>query len=366
MATAEELLAAAVSAAADKTLVIDNDLRTIQIPPSVKNLGVESDDGVLQLHFRMPATYCGLDLTTFQIRVNYLNAKGESDKYPVKDAVAADGSITFSWRVSRFAASHKGAVKFIVCLKNKDAAGVVTEEFNTTLASLPVLEGLETSEAVVQENPDIIEAMLSRLDSLEANADATNCHINYVESMDPANKATLRDLATGNHVLYGYFSPFPGSGSTLILDNALVHVYREDGGSYVSWMAADGDVDVCEILVDAAAAYGHTYNRTKVKMMDVHALLQAGVAAARVADVTLLAADWVGEDNPYSQVVTIDGITANSQVDLTPNVEQLAIFYDKSLAFVTENENGVVTVYAIGQKPQNDYVIQATITEVST
>ena len=45
-------------------------------------------------------------------------------------------------------------------------------------------------------------------------------------------------------------------------------------------------------------------------------------------------------------------------------MEQLAIFYDKSLALVAENEGGVVTVYAIGQKPENDYTIQATITEV--
>ena len=86
--------------------------------------------------------------------------------------------------------------------------------------------------------------------------------------------------------------------------------------------------------------------------------------AARIGEVTLLASDWVGETNPYSQVVEIEGVTENSQVDLTPSVEQLMIFYEKDIAFVTENENGVVTVYAIGQKPQNDYTIQVTITEV--
>jgi hypothetical protein len=85
----------------------------------------------------------------------------------------------------------------------------------------------------------------------------------------------------------------------------------------------------------------------------------------RIADVTLLASGWEGDASPYSQIVAIDGITANSQVDLTPNVEQLAIFYQKDLAFVTENEDGVVTVYAIGQKPENDYTIQVTITEVA-
>lgn len=89
-----------------------------------------------------------------------------------------------------------------------------------------------------------------------------------------------------------------------------------------------------------------------------------GGGTARIADVELLASKWQGSTHPYSQVVSIPGVTEFSQVDLTPSVEQLAIFYNKDLAFVTENEDGVVTVYAIGQKPAKDYTIQCTITEV--
>lgn len=85
---------------------------------------------------------------------------------------------------------------------------------------------------------------------------------------------------------------------------------------------------------------------------------------ARIGEVVLLASAWTGSDGLYSQVVSIDGVTNRSQVDLTPSVEQLVVFHDKDLTFVTENDNGVVTVYAIGQKPTNDYTIQVTITEV--
>ena len=91
----------------------------------------------------------------------------------------------------------------------------------------------------------------------------------------------------------------------------------------------------------------------------------AAIFAARIGEIELLANDWVGNNNLYSQVVEIAGVTENSQVDLTPSVEQLAVFYEKDLAFVTENEGGIVTVYAIGQKPVNDYIIQVTITEVA-
>lgn len=85
---------------------------------------------------------------------------------------------------------------------------------------------------------------------------------------------------------------------------------------------------------------------------------------AIISEVTLSASAWTGNNSLYSQVVSIEGVTEKSQVDLTPSVEQLVVFYEKDLTFVTENENGVVTVYAIGQKPTNDYTIQVTITEV--
>ena len=92
--------------------------------------------------------------------------------------------------------------------------------------------------------------------------------------------------------------------------------------------------------------------------------LKNTIKTAKIGEVTLLADAWVGEGNLYAQVVEIAGVTENSQVDLTPDVRQLAVFYEKDITFVTENEDGVVTVYVIGQKPINDYAIQVTITEV--
>ena len=85
----------------------------------------------------------------------------------------------------------------------------------------------------------------------------------------------------------------------------------------------------------------------------------------RLVDVDLYADAWQGSESPYSQIVQIEGVTINSKVDLQPSVEQLSVFHNKDLAFTTENEDGVVTVYAIGDKPSIDYTIQATVTEVS-
>lgn len=80
--------------------------------------------------------------------------------------------------------------------------------------------------------------------------------------------------------------------------------------------------------------------------------------------VTLLASAWVGEGDLCSQVVEVPGVTAHTKVDLQPTAEQLAEFHYKVLAFVAENDNGVVTVYSIGDKPVGDHTIQITKTEV--
>ena len=91
-----------------------------------------------------------------------------------------------------------------------------------------------------------------------------------------------------------------------------------------------------------------------------------GSASARLADITLSASKWTtNADGLHSQVVTITGITEYSKVDLLPSVEQLAIFHNKDVAFVTENEDGVVTVYAIGDVPTQNYTMQVSITEVT-
>lgn len=87
--------------------------------------------------------------------------------------------------------------------------------------------------------------------------------------------------------------------------------------------------------------------------------------APKISEVTLLADAWGGDgDKWHSQVVACKDNTERCQVDLTPSLEQLEIFYEKDLTFLTKNKGGVVTVYAVGQKPLNDYTIQVTLTEV--
>ena len=134
------------------------------------------------------------------------------------------------------------------------------------------------------------------------------------------------------------------------MDKSYIHI-----GKCVSVMASDSN-NYGDYLIP-----GKIYG---VKSMAVKNVVSGITPISRIGEVTLTGDGWNGEGNLYSQVVSIDGVTEYSQVDLTPSVEQLVIFYEKDISFVTENEGGVVTVYVIGQKPENDYTMQVTITEV--
>ena len=175
MATADEILEQMANnpelyaTDPEEICTIDNDLRTITIPSGLQTVGVESDEDVRRLNFQMPKQYHEVDLSEFNIRINFMNANNGGDSYAVTDKQVSGDNITFSWLVGRNALAYRGNIRFIVCLKKADAEGVVQQEFNTTLAQLTVLEGLETTEAVVAENPDVIEQILARLDELEEN-----------------------------------------------------------------------------------------------------------------------------------------------------------------------------------------------------
>ena len=168
MATADELLDGIVDVT-EEFLDVNLDTRVISIPASIKVLGVESDDDVKKLHFKLPKQFGDCDLSTFSIQVNYENADGEGDFYPINDLVVdEDDMMTFSWLVDRHAFKRHGEVDFSLCMKKFDEAGVVVKELNTAIARLPVLKGLETTKAVVENNASAFDAVLFRLYAVEA------------------------------------------------------------------------------------------------------------------------------------------------------------------------------------------------------
>ena len=178
MPSVDELLNAAEITEATLTetndvIEIDADTRTMIIPDTERIFGVMSDEKGERKYFRCKRFVGnGIDLSKLDLRVIYQNASGlESgrDKYIVTD-LATDGEdyVTFSWELSRKVTAYKGIISFIVCAIKTKTDGIITNEWNTTLANGVVLEGLEVDgtqeqEQVAKDYYNQLEAELLRV-----------------------------------------------------------------------------------------------------------------------------------------------------------------------------------------------------------
>ena len=101
-----------------------------------------------------------------------------------------------------------------------------------------------------------------------------------------------------------------------------------------------------------------------MKTLTINGVKYDVVPVVPASSVTLLANAWVDGGDRYYQVVELEGVTPKTKVNLQPTPDQLVEFQNEVLAFMAENEGGVVTVYAIGDLPTGDHTIQTTLKEV--
>lgn len=169
----EELFAMAQAMDTEEYCMLESDTsRVIVVPDRYKTFGVEEDTNVERVKFKFPKIVGdNVDLTTLDLRINFQNASGGLDKYVVDDvAEADDGYITFSWVIQDGVTPQSGQISFVVQAVKATEDGTVENKWSTTLNKIgQVLEGLEVDETIEQQNPDIIESILTRLDELEEN-----------------------------------------------------------------------------------------------------------------------------------------------------------------------------------------------------
>ena len=87
--------------------------------------------------------------------------------------------------------------------------------------------------------------------------------------------------------------------------------------------------------------------------------------APKLTRILMLASSWTGNNNPYSQSINITGVGTNSKLDLQPTPDQIVSLQDSEISLMLTNDNGIVTAWAIGNKPTTDYVMDVLITEVA-
>lgn len=199
--TAEELLkqmSAEPFAEEMVCCVIDPETRVIDVPAEYQLLGVESDEKVERMYFQCPKIVGdNIDLSKLALRVNFRNANDQKDQYIVDDVEISGDNITFSWLLSRRVTQYKGNVSFVVCAV-KASGEEITNEWNTTLATAQVLEGLEADITLPEEDTDVVKQLIAvatqKITDVQnatssANTAASNADIKAQEAANAAEDA---------------------------------------------------------------------------------------------------------------------------------------------------------------------------------
>lgn len=367
MSTVDEVLATAE--VVDAVCVIDGETRIISVPNEYKELGVESDEKVTRIKFQCPKIVGdNVDLTEYNLYINYRNAANKLNSYLVEDATVTDNVINFSWLLSRHVTESPGTISYIVCAKKSDYTGVINE-WNTKVATGTVGVGLEATEEIEEQNIDIIEQILRSIVELENSTGGSGVSDYDLLDNKPITNITstsdsvisLRDLPTGVYRLIGDFTPYAGSNYSFSFANKqLVNVIKTAEGTHAQiFYPIDNTVQFVSIVVDPMAEDGYSLEQTNVKLNELQ-------KKSQVVTISLPAASWVEEGSVYKQTVTISSATSTSQVDLRPSKEQLQTMIASGISLMTANDNGTVTVFSIGGVPESDYSIQAIVSEANT
>lgn len=144
--------------------IIDENLRIISIPPLGVVLGVEGDKDVNSAKFKIVRYYKGLDLSEFEIRINFANANGDLSYYTVKNLTVTDDTLTFEWLVGYLVTQYKGTVRFVVRMIMTDSStGEVQHAFDTTVGEARSLEGLLVDVPTDEKVYDIVAQLKADL-----------------------------------------------------------------------------------------------------------------------------------------------------------------------------------------------------------
>lgn len=121
-------------------------------------------------------------------------------------------------------------------------------------------------------NGDVLNA--AHLAHLEQGIEDAHTGIIRVESaINDKPQVNLRDLESGTYYLYGYFSPYENSHSSIVCED-LVHVAHRSAGSHLMCMSAlNAKITFIEILVDENEADGFTFTRQSFDMLAINGLL---------------------------------------------------------------------------------------------
>ena len=144
------------------TFEIDEDLRTIHTPFRGNIIGVQGDNNVNHINFKMPRYYNGIDLSTFTIKINYKNTLDTINSYFVDNLMFGTDTMTFSWLVSKEVTVSAGTVTFVVKLFTT-LNDEINKFFSTAIAEGVVLPSISVEDETLIPTPEIRNSIMEEL-----------------------------------------------------------------------------------------------------------------------------------------------------------------------------------------------------------
>ena len=223
---------------------IDAKTRGIFVPSTIVVGGVQSDKNAERIKFSCPKIVGdNLDLSKFSVRINFENVSSVDFNVSIKDQyicddVAVDGeNVTFSWLIGRNATRYMGTIRFIVCAVKTDSDSNISVEWNTAIAEVPVLEGIEIDQPQIgQEEKDVINQLLELTKNTSAEA---------VQNVNSAKEQAIKDIQSVSQpdttlTIEGGLAEAKATGDAIgslkeDLDKALPNGYAKIGTFEAKW-----------------------------------------------------------------------------------------------------------------------------------
>lgn len=151
-------------------IVIGND-RRITVPDSLKRIAVQYDHNVETVTFDCPRYWDNHDMSQMKVYINYLLPDNRIGYYPAENITPVGNTMTFTWTIKNEITQVKGNISILVCVKSTDANGYESAHWNSELNSdMYISEGLEATNQIINQYPDIVTFLLTRMDEVEAIA----------------------------------------------------------------------------------------------------------------------------------------------------------------------------------------------------
>lgn len=181
----------------EEHIIIDNK-RIITVPEPLKRIAVQYDHNVETVTFDCPRYWDNNDLSAMYIYVNYLRSDKIRGKYLVKNITVDESNpniIHFDWTIGSEVTLAKGNLAFLVCAVKADSEGIEELHWNSEInTEMYVSDGLECSEYVINEHPDIITDLLTRMDTVEEISNDTKIIAKNNEAVVRNNEQNVNDL----------------------------------------------------------------------------------------------------------------------------------------------------------------------------